>query len=222
MADKNKSTITSRSAKANVRARTQQRHKNLLGGKGIDPKSSVGTPQPKAPKPKKREKVKTVASQEIKDRAPKKTSSYGPSPGIKADSSGIKNLGVKKAKVSKVNEIKAKGTTSIKPKSSDTKATSAKPKFKQTGKQKRQTRRAERLSKKADAGAKSGSITEKKYNRLNKRAQRSAERASGKRKTVAGTALKALGRAGQSLGHAYGYGTTERLKGDKVSSKKKK
>ena len=208
--------ITSRSAKANVKARTQQRHKNLLGGKGVDTKSNIATPQPAK---KKREKVSTVQTSGIKSRAPKRRDSYGPKEGIKVDSSGTKNLGVKKPKV-KTLSVKKTGIQNVK-KDPEVKKKEAGLKFKESRRSKRQMAKAKKLSDKADQGAKTGSITRKKYDRLNKRAQRKAERASGKRKTAVGTALKAIGRGAQAVGHAYAYGHTGRLKGNKVSKKNK-
>ena len=206
--------ITSKSAKANVKARTQQRHKNLLGGKGVDAKSKVATPQPE------RKKVSTVQTSGIKKRAPKKRDSYGPKDKIKADSSGTKDLGVKKPKV-KTLSVKKTGVQHAGKKPSQIKSKETGLKFKESRKAKRQMAKAKKLSDKADKGAKTGSITRKKYDRLNKRAQRKAERASGKRKTALGTALKAIGKGAQAVGHAYAYGHTGRLKGNKVSKKNK-
>ena len=193
--------ITSRSAKANVRARTQQRHKKLLEGKGVDPKSNVATPRPK------RKKVKSVQTQAIKDRATNKTTNFGPKPGLRADNSGIKNLGVKKQKVKSLGikkkpvakqEIKASG--SIK-KSGTSK--SYNEQFKDSKKPKK-LGRAKKVMDKADKAAKSGNL--RKAARLERRSIRKAERASGKRKTAAGTALKGFGLGiGRSLARLGGY-----------------
>ena len=212
---KNNKGITSRSAGANVRARTQQRHKNLLSGRGIDPKSNVGTPKPK------RKNVQSVQTQAIKNRAPKKTSSYGPQPKLAADSSGTKNLGVKKPNVGKVSAIKSKGSINTKPTSS---AKISKPEETSyqdqlaSRKKNRKLRKAKGVMDKADQAAKSGKL--KKAARLEKRSIRKAERAAGKRKTTAGTILKGAGLGlGRGLARLGGYGG--KFKG-KASDKKQK
>ena len=94
-----------------------------------------------------------------------------------------------------------------------------------SGAQKRANRRKSRYIKKRNTlrdKAARYSEGDKKRARLQKRAKRKDERAAGTRKTAVGTALKSIGRGAQAVGHAYAYGHTGRLKGNKVSSKKQK
>lgn len=81
---------------------------------------------------------------------------------------------------------------------------------------KRRFGRADKLREKASK-YKSG---DKKAQRLEKRAKRQVQIGRGDRKTGVGAALKAVGKGAQAVGHAYAYGTTKRLKGNKVTSKK--
>lgn len=97
----------------------------------------------------------------------------------------------------------------------------ATPKYKQTRKQKRQAAKSASLTARADSSEKTGLYTRKKVDRLRNRAKRKDERSKGTRKSAVGTVIKAVGKGAQAVGHAYAYGNTDRLKGNKVSSSRK-
>ena len=182
--------------KRKAQKETQKRHQDLLTNYG------KGTPRPK---------VKTVG---VGSLAPKK---YGP-----------QNQPKKEEKIPLPKRKKAKTASSIK--AGGLKKLGSGPEKKELKAEKmsyadqlkarkraRGVKKAVGLTKKADKAAKKGNL--RKAARLEKRAVRKAERGAGRRKTAVGTALKTLGRGAQALGHAYAYGHTGRLKGNKVSRK---
>ena len=210
MADKKKGTITSRSAKANVKARTQQRHKNLLEGRGIE--TSV---KPKV-KENKRPKVSRVSSVQSTSQRPKNKP-------YKDTTSGVKSVGIRKRGAKQAAEAKRKQQLARLSKASGTakapqpKVESMKSPNKKGGgkrdwvaeraaaKQTKKFDKAARLRKRADEAGKDGNT--KKAARLQKRSQRMTERGRGERKSTAGTALKGLGLGlGRGLARLGGYG----------------
>ena len=114
---------------------------------------------------------------------------------IQADSSGVKNLGVQKPKVSKVGVLKSKGQAKPEIKGSSL-TSSKKTSYQDQVSDKKKSKglsKAKGLMGKADKAAASGKL--KKAARLEKRSIRKAERAAGKRKTAVGTGLAKAGRA---------------------------
>lgn len=126
------------------------------------------------------------------------------------------------------NQIKTKkfnlgsaGSTSTNLVSEGRKARDAKKKV--SGAQRRADKRKQKRFSKADKLRERASqykAGDKKAARLEKRAKRQVQIGRGNRKTRLGSALKAVGKGAQAFGHAYAYGHTGRLKGNKVTSKK--
>ena len=174
--------------KKKVQKETQQRHVSLLTNDG------KGTP---------RKKVKTAGVGKLAGRT------QGPKPNpLKADTSGTKNLGVKKPKVKAASAIKKRQGVGGELKTSGALKSPKKMSYQDqlaSRRKKRKLSKAKGVMDKADAAARSGKL--RKAARLERRSIRKAERAAGKRKSAVGTALKGAGLGlARGLARVGGYG----------------